>query len=459
MNYKKVIAIFVLLIIFLSTVAIFLNYYNKKVVISVSQGEKPVTNPLKGWAVWGENSSYKQDVSLAYVLIKWSDLEQQKGVYDFETIEKNFNFKDWKSKNVRFIIRLVCDDPGDTKGNMTIPQWLYDEMDGDGQQYDNNYGVGFAPNYSNQTFIEAHARVIKALAERYNNDPYVAFIQLGSVGHWGEWHVNYGKGINMLPKADVLDRYVQPYLDYFSNKMISIRRPTAIASENNFGLFNDVFGEQEDTQIWLDWIANGYTSDQTEEELPKMKDFWKTAVSGGEISSYESLEYYLGEGFEETYKELEKCHTTYLGPHTPYEFEEDNDFQENMDKMTTQMGYSFTINKIVVENLNKKKDVSIKIFWNNIGIAPIYQNWPICISITGMDGTEYASEVFDSDMMKWVPGTYTAKYRLSNTLDLPKGDYQIHISILDPITLKPAIALAVEDANEDLIYEVGTFSK
>lgn len=459
MNYKKVVAILIIVILFLIGIGMFMSYYNKKVIIHLSQGEKPVTNPLKGWAVWGENSSYKQDVTLAYVLINWSDLEKQKGVYDFETIEMDFNFENWKSENARFIIRFVCDYPGDIEGNMNIPQWLYDEINGEGQEYNNDYGIGFAPNYSNPTFIEAHARVIQALAERYNDDPYVAFIQLGSIGHWGEWHVNYGQGINKLPTADILDQYVQPYMDYFSNKMLSIRRPMVIANENHFGLHNDVFGDKEDTDSWLDWIANGYTSDQTDEDLPEMKDFWKKAVSGGEISSYESLEYYLGQGFEETYKELEECHTTYLGPKAPYELAKGNEYQENMDKMTSQMGYCFTINKVVVENLNKKKDLEIKIKWENIGIAPIYQNWPICISITGIDGTKYESEIIDSNMTEWVSGTYAVKYKISNTKDLPKGDYKINVCILDPITLKPGIALALDDEENDLIYNIGEFIK
>jgi hypothetical protein len=459
MNYKKLTVILLVIILVVTGAIVFMKYYNKKIEINITKGERPVTNPLKGWAVWGESSSDNQDVTLAYVVFKWSDLEPQKGVYDFETIENNFNFEQWKSKNARFIIRLICDYPEAEAGNMTIPQWLYDEMGGDGQQYDNNYGIGFAPNYSNEVFIAAHERVIKALGERYNEDPYVAYIQLGSVGHWGEWHVNFGKGINKLPKASILDQYVQPYIDYFSDKMLAIRRPTVIASENNFGLYNDVFGDKDETDIWLDRIANGYTTEQTDEELPGMSDFWKTTVSGGEISSNQPLEYYLGENFEETYRELEESHTTFLGPKSPSAFEKGCEYQENMDKMTADMGYCFTINKVVIENLYKKKDLKVTVSWENLGVAPIYQNWPICISIVGNDGTEYAKETVDSKMTEWVSGTHNVIYKLKDTKKLPIGDYKITISILDPITMKPGIALALDEEMDNLIYTIGEFSK
>jgi hypothetical protein len=460
MNYKKLsIIIFIVGIIILTGTVIFVKYYNKKLEIDITQGKKPVTNPLKGWAVWGENTSYKQDVTLAYVSINWSDLEKEKGVYDFETIEENFNFEYWKSKNVRFVIRFVCDYPEDEEGNRSIPQWLYDEINGDGQNYNNNYGIGFAPNYSNKIFIAEHKRAIKALADRYNDDPYIAYIQLGSVGHWGEWHVNYGKGIYMLPKANILDQYVQPYIDYFTNKMLSVRRPTVIAGENHFGLFNDVFGDQDETDIWLGWIADGYTSSQTEEEIPGMPKFWENAVSGGEISSNNPLEYYMGENFEETYQQLLACHTTYLGPKAPYLFEKDSEYQDNLDQMTSSMGYCFTINKVVIENLNKKKDLNVTISWENIGVAPIYQNWPICLSIVGMDGKEYAKETIESNMTKWVSGTYDVSYTMNNTSELSKGDYKLLVSISDPITKEPGIALALDDKESDLVYNIGQFSK
>lgn len=459
MNFKKIAIILLIVILIISGAVVFMIHYNKKIEITLTQGEKPITNPLKGWAVWGENTSYKQDVTLAYVSINWSDLEPQKGVYDFETIEDRFNFDKWKSKNARFIIRFICDYPEDTAGNMTIPKWLYDEMGGDGQAYDNNYGIGFAPNYSNKTFIAAHERVIKALGKRYNDDPNVAYIQLGSVGHWGEWHVNYGKGINRLPKANILDQYVQPYIKYFPDKILAIRKPTVIANENDFGLYNDVFGDKDETNKWLKRIAEGYTWDETNEKMPNMPDFWETAVSGGEISSNNPLEYYLGESFEETYREIEACHTTFLGPKAPYGFAKGSEYQDNLDKMTANMGYCFTINKVVVENLNKKKNLNITLSWENIGVAPIYQNWPVCISIIDSKGKEYAKEIVESDMTEWVSGTYPVNYKISGTKELPKGNYQITVSILDPITNKPGIALALEDDNNDMVYNIGEFSK
>ena len=166
---------------------------------SLPAGEKPVTNPLKGFAVWGENHRQDPWISFAYVPVYWNLLEPEEGVYDFAALEGRCSFKEWKKDNVRLILRVIADSPSD-QSHMDIPKWLYEKMDGAGTWYDTGYGKGFSPDYENPVFQEAHQALLAALGARYKEDPQVAFIQLGSLGHWGEWHVNYGEGIPPLPR-------------------------------------------------------------------------------------------------------------------------------------------------------------------------------------------------------------------------------------------------------------------
>lgn len=100
------------------------------------------------------------------------------------------------------VLRFICDDPGD-ESHTDIPDWLYRETGKDGDWYDNDYGKGFAPDYSNTTMIRRHTQAVKAMGERWGSDPLISYIELGSLGHWGEWHVNYGAGIRRLPLEEV----------------------------------------------------------------------------------------------------------------------------------------------------------------------------------------------------------------------------------------------------------------
>ena len=87
--------------------------------------DKPVTNPMKGLAAWGEN--YRQDpyVAFAYVPVYWNELEPRQGEYDFAALEERCHFTEWKADGVRLILRLVPDTPTE-EPHMDIPQWLYD---------------------------------------------------------------------------------------------------------------------------------------------------------------------------------------------------------------------------------------------------------------------------------------------------------------------------------------------
>ena len=89
---------------------------------------------------------------------------------------------------------------------MDIPQWLYDKTDHAGTWYDMEYGKGYAPDYNNEQMIQYHKRAVNALGEHFGRDGLVSYIELGSLGHWGEWHVNISAGIQSLPEESVRER-------------------------------------------------------------------------------------------------------------------------------------------------------------------------------------------------------------------------------------------------------------
>lgn len=456
MNFKKVIWLCVLILV----VGIFIVYYinqRKGVNYLVETGDKPISNPFKGWVCSADDTNIKQKVNLAFVLVKWSDIEPESGIYDFEKLETKNYFDDWEKNSVKMVLRVVCDYPRDNKDNITIPIWLYNKIKGDGDWYNNSYGYGFSPNYSNPVFLNEHEKLITALGKYYNKDSRIAYIQLGSIGHWGEWHVNYDEGVRELPKSNVTDKYVKHYINSFPNKMLLMRRPYTIAKKYKFGLFNDSFAHIESTNTWRSWIADGYTSDQNGEVLPDMNDFWKVAPSGGEIASYESLEYYLDDKFEETYDQLIKSHATFLGPNSPAY--EEGLLQENIEKLSADMGYSFTINNFILYNNSFGNNIKLKIEWSNIGIAPIYVNWPVKVSLLNMENQEVSYDLPDINITKWIPGKHPMDVTFPNTKKLPKGKYKIVVAILDPSTMEPAIELALKKKVREFTYIIGEFEE
>ncbi len=50
------------------------------------------------------------------------------------------------------------------------------------------FGGGFSPDYENKDLQSGLPKLIKALGERYNSNPRIAFVRVGLLGYWGDWH-------------------------------------------------------------------------------------------------------------------------------------------------------------------------------------------------------------------------------------------------------------------------------
>lgn len=420
--------------------------------------DKPITNPMKGLAAWGEN--YRQDpyVAFAYVPVYWNELEPRQGEYDFAALEERCHFTEWKADGVRLILRLVPDTPTE-EPHMDIPQWLYDAMGGAGTWYSGDYGQGFSPDYENVVYRQAHRALIAALGERYAGDPQVAFLQLGSLGHWGEWHVDTGAGIAPFPTQDVTDGYVEDYLAVFSPGQLLLRRPYAIARDRGLGLYNDSFGLPDSHREWLAWIAEGYTSDQNGEHLPAMPDFWLRAPSGGEFSPHEEDGWYFsGSQFSTTLALLRQSHTTFLGPNAPAYGELSGAEEENLRTLLAEMGYSLGIRRCVVRRSFPSSIPEAELTWENTGIAPLYADWNLILELRDAEGAVAWSGRFPQEFSRWGLADQTVSVSLAGAEDLPAGRYTLWAGIEDPLTGQAGVALQMDVPQDGQMYRLAEFA-
>lgn len=431
---------------------------DKSIKYIVESGEYPVTNPLKGFAPW--STSYdrlKIKTGLAFVLIKWSELEPEEGQYAFDEVEEKYHMDYLRKENVRFVIRIVADYPSDEK-HMDIPQWLYDKTYGSGQWYDNEYGKGFSPDYYNIEFIRAHERLINAVGERYRSDENIAYIELGSLGHWGEWHVNSHSQRESFPLKTVSDKYVKPYLNNFPSSKLLLRRPYDIGKTEGLGLYNDSFGEKNSHDMWLSWINLGYISDQNGEKLSDMRDFYKIAPSGGEFSSVKDISTYYMDDFDSTMEYVRESHTTFLGPHCGAELF-DSEYTDNVKILSASMGYCFRLGEVVLKKKMFSKRLELSINIENCGVAPIYEDFDMYIRIVDGTGNTVCERSYDIGINNILPGSAVIKINMDD-LNLIGGRYRIYAGLIDPLTGKPGVAFANEngagaaDKYEYLIMEM-----
>lgn len=414
-----------------------------------------ITNPYIGWASDAHNLDAKQPHTLIFANVSWSSIEPSKGFYDFKSMENDIHYQYWKQKNVKLILRIYLDYPR-PEMHMDIPNWLYEESNHQGISYDGNYGKGYSPEYSNQCILKHHGELIQQLAARYDNDPEIAFVEIGSIGHWGEWHTGKNGGVKMpFPSTDVSDKYIKQYIDAFKHVKLMVRRPLKIAKDKKLGLFNDCFGDVLQTQdCFIKWYNNGYLDSMTNDMQPAMPDFWKVSPSGGEVANYPGTQYFDDSCINTTLKQLEQSHTSWLGPSAPIYANSNLKNSSNLDLVRDKMGYKYYASSVKVSQAivaGKNLPFTFKI--KNIGIAPMYYNWKFKVILRNQE-KEIAACRCNADITKWLPDSENAVSGFIKIPEnLPKGNYSLCYSIVDPSTGNPGINFANTNRLSDGSYK------
>ena len=389
------------------------------------------------------DSAYAQDSLLRYVELRWREVEPQEGVYAWDALDAQYGFRDLRARGIHLVVRFVCDVPGQ-ESHMDIPDWLYAQT-GDGSWYSTDYGKGYSPDYSNATFRAAHRRVLAALGEHFGNDSFVTYVELGSLGHWGEWHVKSGEGLPSMPDEAVRDRYAALYREAFPQAALLMRRPFRFAAEHELGLYNDMAGLPEDTEEWLGWIACGGWYEGVPEGLVPMPDAWQTAPIGGELTSRLSMEQLLTTDLSRTVSLIRQSHMSFLGPKTA-----EIAFREGYDAVLAALGYRLRVTEASLRRVTGGTVLTLT--FTNDGTAPFYWDWPVNVYVEEADGTTVEAQPLALSLPDLLPGgCQTVKTKLAGVPGRwwEEQDRRITLGIVDPMTGRDAVRFAMQTAQEN----------
>jgi hypothetical protein len=204
----------------------------------------PLQNPLKGWCSYTDAGKIYHPYAMVFRYVSWKDIEPEPGVFAFEEWEK----KTWNvpaAQGRHIVFRVMADYPSQPSG---LPDWL--RAKGVTETPYTQFGGGKSPDYNHPEMVAAMERLILALGARYDTHPRVAFLQLGILGHWGEWHT-YPKDELFASDATQV-QVVEAYKAAFPNKKIMARYAKNYPGKMDWlGYHDDYF--PEDTGIKEDW--------------------------------------------------------------------------------------------------------------------------------------------------------------------------------------------------------------
>ena len=181
-----------------------------EVIIHPAEYDHALRNPLKGFTTRG---IYDHPwATTAHIYIGWNELENLESDGMEKIIEcSNRKWGNVARSNVKVIPRVYLHWDNDEKF------WPEDMQEDD---------------YSSALFRERLLRLVNRLGEAWDNDPRVAFVEMGIFGKWGEQH-------SPFPTPEMEKLAGDAFAAAFKNKKVSVRRNWERFTHHPFGEYWD----------------------------------------------------------------------------------------------------------------------------------------------------------------------------------------------------------------------------
>ncbi|MCU0751132.1 MAG: glycoside hydrolase family 88 protein, partial [Akkermansiaceae bacterium] len=157
-------------------------------------------------------------LSTVYLRLPWAYLEPEEGKYNWAVLDTPA--QRWIAKGKRIALRITCSENWMT---YATPQWVKDAgAKGTYYQYGKgrvNKGGPWDPFFDDPVFMEKLERFMTAYAARYDGNPNVEFIDVGTYGLWGEGHTHASSRQDSI---ELQKRHIDLHLKHFKKTLLCI---------------------------------------------------------------------------------------------------------------------------------------------------------------------------------------------------------------------------------------------
>ena len=409
-------------------------------------------NPLKGFVPYqgryaGKDGAPLFPHSLEFQYIKAADLMSGPETFTFAKGLEPI-LQDVASRGRRLVLRVYLDYP-ETRGT-GVPRYLLDA--GLTMRPYKEFGGGRSPDYEDERLVAALEALIAALGERYDGDPRLGVVQLGLLGHWGEWHTYPHE--DWFASEAVRRRVLAAYTKAFRKTPLVARYPDAVTLDYPVGLHDDSFA-----------FATLPTHDPDDDWffLTRLKaagggEIWKTRSIGGEVRPEVQRALFhpdrRAEGMQDYAACVERAHASWLINQYVFNRKVPDEVRAAAVAGAKALGYRFAATAARVER--NGDDVTVRLTFANRGVAPFPHDWPVRVGLFAADGTELAGTAADWDFNTLLPGnpvTRTATFTIPAGFDPKSGT--VGVTIPDPLPAVPPLRFANTETDEQGVLRLG----
>ncbi len=387
-------------------------------------------------------------LSTVYLRLAWSHLEPKEGQFNWAILDTPIQRYGAAGKKFAFRFTVFEGDP-----KQGTPDWV--RAAGAKGTLVKTYRVeSWEPDYEDPIFLNRLGEFLDAAGKRYGANPALAFVDVGTLGIWGEGHpIAHNYGLSTLRRHIELHQHAFPHAllvanDDWATWFHDEGKPKTAA----LGMARDMGLTFRDDSLCV------YADPKTNYSAPLAQPFWPLPPVILEMGHYNSAKQNNVWGDGSRYLQaVEDYHGSYVSVHAnSIEF-----LKENADlvrHINLRLGYRLNlVSASWPAHVRNDEVLTIEGQWRDGGVAPCLKGGGVAWSLFDAQGNLCATFADgDWNVNSLTPGAEAITRRHSFALPpgLKSDEYEIRVSVGDSDGT-PRIALPLDGDDGHPRYRLG----
>lgn len=459
-----------------------------RVVVHPEDTGEALVNPAMGWTLHFysnliENYGSKLEpsdtlddwpgLSVIYLRVPWSYLEPQEGEFNWSLLDTPA--QRWIAHGKRIALRITCSE---SWLRYATPAWVqaagakgpYFEF-GKGLRPD---GPLWEPDFLDPVFLAKLDAFLAALARRYDGNPNVAFIDIGSFGMWGEGHTGGSSRLDDAQTLAVVKRHIDLHVKHFKQTLLCISDDVAGPSRpgRHFPTMDYAIAHgvtlRDDSILVQPPPHSWYHAEMAQEFWPR----WPVILEHEHFGPSKARGAWSGDLL---FKSVEDYHASYMSIHW-WPREELAENRETVARINRRLGYRLQLREIGwPAEVRLGEPFTVDTAWANAGVAPCYPGGFWALTLKDEKGgivSVNVDEQFDLGGLKVAPPEQAPVTRVqsrftvafqhvdpqgTHTPPTRPGEFDLYVSV-GRRDGTPQIALPLKEGDGERRYKVGRIS-
>jgi hypothetical protein len=409
-------------------------------------------------------------LSTVYLRVPWSFLEPKEGEFNWSLLDTPA--QRWIAQGKRIALRVSCSE---SWLRYATPEWVrqagakgLDFTFGQGPRPD---GPLWDPDYLDPVFLAKLDGFLAAMARRYDGNPNVAFIDIGSFGMWGEGHTGFSSRLNAEQTLAVVKRHIALHKKHFSRTLLCLSDDVAGPEKRGAPYPAMDYARAEGVTMRDDSILvqpppkSWFHDDMAQAFWPH----WPVILEHEHFGLSQGRKAWSGALLE---KSVEDYHAAYLSIHWwPRELLGEN--RDTIERINRRLGYRIQLQEISFPaEVRRGEPFSVETTWANAGVAPCYPGGFWSFTLRDANGGLVSAQVDEGFDFRSLPvgppglapaQKLTSRFTIALSLVDPAGThtpptkpgiYEVFVS-LGARDGTPMIALPLANHDGHRRYKVG----